>query len=284
MATQEQLHEAYLAFRIPVGSSWEVIKKRYKVLVRIWHPDRQGESLQGDAEQELKEINHFYQDVFKPHFEGGEHREDRYCLCQSVPSSQAKPEPEEPRFKEPPPEPAPAPKTEPKPEPEQQQKSKAEPETEPEIHTTFTWREPATAKKQVVVNKQRDAAVACGLAFVGLCFCSFFINSAKHTFANLFSSAPAQRQITTNTQISPAPQISYSPPASNVHAISDDTKRAIAYNKTRIDAIKRDIETLQAQIKWANKESSGQLFRELGVKEEELRQVQARTFELERRN
>ncbi|MBP7864131.1 hypothetical protein KA183_20770 [bacterium] len=278
MATQEQLHEAYLAFRIPVGSSWEVIKKRYKVLVRIWHPDRQGESLQGDAEQELKEINHFYQDVFKPHFEGGEHREDRYCLCQSVPSSQAKSEPEEPQFKEPPPEPAPAPKT----EPEQQQKSKAEPETEPEIHTTFTWREPATAKKQVVVNKQRDAAVACGLAFVGLCFCSFFINSAKHTFANLFSSAQAQRQIATNTQISPAPQISYAPVVSSVRAISDDTKRAITYNKTKIDAIKRDIETVQAQIKWAKKESSGQLYRELGVKEEELRQLQARTFELGR--
>ena len=31
MATQEQLHEAYLAFRIPVGSSWEVIKKRSHV-------------------------------------------------------------------------------------------------------------------------------------------------------------------------------------------------------------------------------------------------------------
>ncbi|MBP7864272.1 hypothetical protein KA183_21475 [bacterium] len=281
MATQEQLHEAYSAFRIPVGSSWEVIKKRYKVLVRIWHPDRQGESLQGDAEQELKEINHFYQDVFKPHFEGGEHREDRYCLCQSVPSSQAKSEPEEPQFKEPPPEPAPAPKTEPKPEPEPQQKPKAEPETEPEIHTTFTWREPATAKKQVFVNKQRDAAVACGLAFVGLCFCSVFINSAKHTFATLFSSAPAQRQIATNTQISPAPQISYAPVVNSVRVISDDTKRAITYNKTRIDAIKRDIETVQAQIKWANKESSGQLFRELGVKEEELRQLQARTFELE---
>ena len=77
------------------------------------------------------------------------------------------------------------------------------------------------------------------------------------------------------------PQISHVPVVSSVHAASDDTKRAITYNKTKIDAIRREIETLQAQIKWVNKESSGQLFRELGVKEEELRQLQARTFELE---
>ena len=277
MATQDQLHEAYAAFRIPIGSSWEIIKKRYKVLVKIWHPDRQGESLQGEAEQELKEINHFYQDVFKPHFEGGEHRDDRYCICQTVPSSQAKkesePEPEQPKCEEPPPEPEPA--------------SEAKPEPGPEFDSKFVWQpnfeskfEEAAKTKPVLSNRQRDAALACGVVFAGLCFCSVFINSTKHTFENLFTSTPAQKQITTNTQIKPAPQISYAPEVSSVRAISDDTKRAITYNETKIDAIKRDIETLQAQIKWASKESSNQLFRELGVKEEELRQLQARTFEL----
>ncbi|MBP7864238.1 J domain-containing protein [bacterium] len=277
MATQDQLHEAYAAFRIPIGSSWETIKKRYKVLVRIWHPDRQGESLQSDAEQELKEINHFYQDVFKPHFEGGEHRDDRYCICQTVPSSQAKKEsePEQPQHEEPPPKPEPAPE--------------AKPEPEPEFDSKFVWQpnfeskfEEAAKTKPVSRNRQRDAALACGLVFAGLCIFSLFINSTKHTFANLFSSAPAQTHVATNTQITPAPKISYVPAVSSVHAVSDDAKRAITYNKTKIDAIKRDIETLQAQIKWANRESSGQLFRELGVKDEELRQLQARTFELER--
>lgn len=281
MATQDQLHEAYAAFRIPIGSSWEIIKKRYKVLVKIWHPDRQGESLQGDAEQELKEINHFYQDVFKPHFEGGEHRDDRYCICQTVPSSQAKresepePEPEQPKCEEPPPEPEPAPE--------------AKPEPESEFDSKFVWQpnfeskfEEAAKTKPVLSNRQRDAALACCVAFVGLCFCSVFINSTKHAFANLSFSAPSQTQITTKNQISPAPQVSYAPAVSSVHAVLDDTKRAIAYNKTKIDAIKRDIETVQAQIKWASKESSGQLFRELGVKEEELRQLQARTFDLGR--
>ena len=277
MATQDQLHEAYAAFRIPIGSSWEIIKKRYKVLVKIWHPDRQGESLQGEAEQELKEINHFYQDVFKPHFEGGEHRDDRYCICQTVPSSQAKKEsePEQPQYEEPPPEPEPAPE--------------AKPEPEPEFDSKFVWQpnfdskfEEAAKTKPVLSNRQRDAALACCVAFAGLCFCSVFINSTKHAFANLSFSAPLQTQLTPNTQIIPAPQKSYAPALNSVGAVSDDTRRAITYNETKIDATKRDIETLQAQIKWANKESSNQLFRELGVKEEELRQLQTRTFELER--
>ena len=277
MATQDQLHEAYAAFRIPIGSSWETIKKRYKVLVKIWHPDRQGESLQGEAEQELKEINHFYQDVFKPHFEGGEHRDDRYCICQTVPSSQAKKEsePEQPQYEEPPPEPEPAPE--------------AKPEPEPEFDSKFVWQpnfdskfEEAAKTKPVLSNRQRDAALACCVAFAGLCFCSVFINSTKHAFANLSFSAPLQTQLTPNTQIIPAPQKSYAPALNSVGAVSDDTRRAITYNETKIDATKRDIETLQAQIKWANKESSNQLFRELGVKEEELRQLQTRTFELER--
>ena len=272
MATQDQLHEAYAAFRIPIGSSWETIKKRYKVLVRIWHPDRQGESLQGDAERELKEINHFYQDVFKPHFESGEHKENRYCICQSVPSSQAKkePEPEQPKYEEPPPKPENA------------------PEPEPEFDSKFVWQpnyesefQSAAKTKSASSVKQKDAALACGVVFVGLCIFSLFINSAKYSFASFTSSAPAQTPITTNTQTTPALRISYAPARSSVHAVSDDTKRTINYKKTKIDTIKREIETLQSQIKWASKESSGQLFRELGVKEEELRQLQARTFELE---
>lgn len=276
MATQDQLHEAYAAFRIPIGSSWETIKKRYKVLVRIWHPDRQGESLQGDAERELKEINHFYQDVFKPHFESGEHKENRYCICQSVPSSQAKkePEPEQPKYEQSPP------KSEPTPEPA--------PEPEPEFDSKFVWQpnyesefQEASKTKFASSVKQKDAALAFGVVFVGLCVFSLFINSAKHSFASFTSSALAQTPITTNMEATPAPRLSYVPAISSVHAVSDDAKRAITYNETKIDAIKREIETLQAQIKWASKESSGQLFRELGVKEEELRQLQARTFELQ---
>lgn len=276
MATQEQLHEAYAAFRIPIGSSWETIKKRYKVLVRVWHPDRQGVSLQSDAEQELKEINHFYQDVFKPHFEGGEHQENRYCICQSVPSSQAKKEsePEQPKYEQSPPEPDPTPEPAPEPEPEFDSKFVWQPNYESEFQE-------ASKTQSASSVKQRDAALACGVVFVGLCIFSLFINSAKHSFASFTSSAPAQTPITTNTQTTPAPRISYAPAISSVHAVSDDTKRAITYNESKIDAIRREIETLQAQIKWANKESSGQLFRELGVKEEELRQLQARTFELQ---
>jgi len=265
MATQEKLHEAYAAFRIPIGSSWDVIKKRYKVLVRVWHPDRQGESIQSDAERELKEINHFYQDVFKPHFEGGEHQDNRYCFCQTVPPSQRKkkPEPQEETISTPPPPP--------KPEPEFESKFVWEPNFESEFKS-------AVKEKYVSRFTQKDAAVACLVVFLGLSSFSAFVNFTKKSFAKSTDQvayvAPQSQTAQTSQPVLPPP----------INQISDDAKRAIVINETKMDAIKREIETLQVQIKFATKESSGQLFRELGVKEEELRQLQMRTYELKHGN
>ncbi|MDX2106796.1 MAG: J domain-containing protein [Candidatus Melainabacteria bacterium] len=267
MATQEKLHEAYAAFRIPVGSSWEVIKKRYKVLVRVWHPDRQGESMQSDAERELKEINHFYQDVFKPHFEGGEHQDNRYCICQTVPSSQTKSESskQEEKASTPPPPPPP------KPEPEFESKFVWEPNFESEFKS-------AVKTKPASKFTQKDAAVACLVVFLGLSLFSAFVNITKKSFAK---STDHIAYVAPQASTAPLPQPVLPPP---VRQISDDSKRAIVFNETKMDSIAREIATLQVQIKFAAKESSGQLNRELGVKEEELRQLQMRTYELKHGN
>lgn len=271
MATQEQLHEAYAAFRIPIGSSWDVIKKRYKVLVRVWHPDRQGESMQSDAERELKEINHFYQDVFKPHFEGGEHQDNRYCFCQTVPSSQTKGESakqEEKASPPPPPSQSPPP---PKPEPEFESKFVWEPKFESEFESAVKAKHPSRFT-------QKDAAVACLVVFLGLSLFSAFVNFTKKSFAK---STDQVAYVAPQASIAQPPQPVLPPP---VRHISDDAKRAIVVNETKMNSIAREIETLQAQIKFATKDSSGQLFRELGVKEEELRQLQSRTYELKHGN
>lgn len=278
MATQEQLHEAYAAFRIPVGSSWETVKKRYKVLVKVWHPDRQGETVKSDAEQELKDINHFFQDIFKPHFEGGEHGEDRYCLCQSVPSSQT-------LF-------------------ESQFTSQTQQEPEAEFvapsETVFRAEEIFQEEDIVSLKRRKHAAIACCVVFVGLSIFSVFTNSIKSGYSNFNVNLPTKES---GTELVPSyraqPYIAaqsapntfsagYNPPAqmavgeSTTYQISDDSCRAITANLGKMEMIKQDIETRKAQIKWASKESSGQLYRELGIKEEELRQLQARTEQLRR--
>lgn len=270
MATQEQLHEAYAAFRIPVGSSWEVIKKRYKVLVKVWHPDRQGEAIQSDAEQELKDINHFYQDVFKPHFEGGEHREDRYCLCQSVPSSQSAPQ------------------------------SQQQPEAESTAPNDSVFRTKEVFKEEdfVSTKKRNQAAIACAVTFAGLCIFSVFSNSIKSGFSNFKTCLPAKEvasKIETSHRAQPyiaansAPntfraghvQPDQEPVSKNTTpSISEDSRRAITANLGKMEMIKQDIETRKSQIKMANQATAGQLYRELGIKEEELRQLQARTEQL----
>ncbi len=91
MPTREELQEAYVAFRLPVGTDWKTIKKRYKLLVKAWHPDKQGGQGKEEVEQELKEYNHFYNDIFKIHFEA-EHTDSPHCVCQLIKEPTREPE------------------------------------------------------------------------------------------------------------------------------------------------------------------------------------------------
>jgi curved DNA-binding protein CbpA len=76
------LHNAYQVLGLEPGTSFESIKRRYKQLVMVWHPDRmQNDSGKRGAEEELKKINHAF-DALRDHFEK-HHRQDPSCDCQA---------------------------------------------------------------------------------------------------------------------------------------------------------------------------------------------------------
>lgn len=76
------LHKAYQVLGLDVGGSFELVKRRYKRLVTVWHPDRMTHDVgRHEAEEELKKINNAF-DVLKKHFEG-HHKAGSACDCQS---------------------------------------------------------------------------------------------------------------------------------------------------------------------------------------------------------
>lgn len=86
MTEQETLQKAYVTFGLEHGSSFEVVKRRYKRLIMVWHPDRfpTSEGKQ-DAEEELKRINDAKDKLFA-HFEKN-HKESGNCACREQAAS-----------------------------------------------------------------------------------------------------------------------------------------------------------------------------------------------------
>lgn len=86
MTEQEILQKAYVTFGLEYGSSLDAIKRRYKRLIMVWHPDRfpnaQGKQ---DAEDELKRINDAKDKLFA-HFEKN-HKESGSCSCREQPKA-----------------------------------------------------------------------------------------------------------------------------------------------------------------------------------------------------
>lgn len=77
------LHKAYQVLGLEPGTSMEAVKRRYKRLVLVWHPDRmQNDDGRCDAEEELKRINHAF-DILKKHFDC-QHKPGPTCDCQPV--------------------------------------------------------------------------------------------------------------------------------------------------------------------------------------------------------
>lgn len=58
----DDIRRAYAALGLPAGSSSEAVRKRYKTLVKTWHPDRFAADPQGQAEagERLRVINAAY--------------------------------------------------------------------------------------------------------------------------------------------------------------------------------------------------------------------------------
>jgi len=75
-----ELHEAYKILELPPGSDMAAVKRKYRLLSTVWHPDRMAsEDFRKQAEDKLKTINNA-RDVLKKHFET-DHRES-HCDCQ----------------------------------------------------------------------------------------------------------------------------------------------------------------------------------------------------------
>lgn len=75
------LHKAYTALGLEPGAPFEPVKRRYRRLALVWHPDRMTNAdAKRDAEEELKRINNNYEKLRK-HFES-EHRSGPSCRCQ----------------------------------------------------------------------------------------------------------------------------------------------------------------------------------------------------------
>ncbi len=75
-----KIQAAYQKLGIAPGTSLDTMKKRYRQLAMVWHPDRMP-TPEGrrTAEEELKQINNAF-DCIKKHFESG-HRQGPECEC-----------------------------------------------------------------------------------------------------------------------------------------------------------------------------------------------------------
>ncbi|MBX3077086.1 J domain-containing protein [Candidatus Obscuribacterales bacterium] len=76
-----ELHKAYQALGLEPGSAFDIIKRRYRRLALVWHPDRMSSAdAKREAEEELKKINNYFEKL-KKHFES-EHKSGPSCRCQ----------------------------------------------------------------------------------------------------------------------------------------------------------------------------------------------------------
>jgi curved DNA-binding protein CbpA len=83
MTEAESLAKAYFIFGLEPGAAPEVIKRRYKRLIMVWHPDRfPTADGRKDAEEELKRINDA-NDKLQTHFEKN-HKASGPCACRST--------------------------------------------------------------------------------------------------------------------------------------------------------------------------------------------------------
>lgn len=76
-----ELHKAYQALGLEPGAAFDTIKRRYRRLALVWHPDRMSSAdAKREAEEELKKINNHFEKL-KKHFES-EHKSGPSCRCQ----------------------------------------------------------------------------------------------------------------------------------------------------------------------------------------------------------
>lgn len=260
MPTREELQEAYAAFRLPVGSDWRTIKKRYKLLVKAWHPDKQGAGVKEEVEQELKEYNNFYNDVFKKHFES-EHSDGLDCVCQPVQG--VRQESAQEQFQE----------------AENQTQYSTEPieQIDPEV--------------EALSQKRRwQVSGLCAVAFIAILAYGYVGSKIRSMLPvpktepkNSLQAAPPNTTPKPEEPAWRAPYQSVSTPITPLQnpatpnqntKNTDDAKRSITAKESKMQLLQQDIDTLKAQIKIAQPASAGTLYRDLGSKEALMNSLQ----------
>lgn len=265
MPTREELNEAYSAFRLPVGSDWRSIKKRYKLLVKAWHPDKQGGGVKEEVEQELKEYNNYYNDVFKRHFES-EHSDGLDCVCQPV--QDVRQESAQEQFQE---------------AENQTQYSEPAEQIDPEV--------------EALSQKRRwQASGLCAIVFIAILAYGFIgskiksiVPVQKAAVQNMQSEQSSTAPPAANDKDWRAPYQSISTPITQQQLQSrpsqtirntDEIRREIVSKETKIQMLQQGIDTLKAQIKVAQPASAGMLYQELGNKEAQMRDLQQDVYSL----
>lgn len=269
MPTREELQEAYLAFRLPVGSDWRAIKKRYKLLVKAWHPDKQGGQVKEEVQQELKEYNHFYNDIFKVHFES-EHSDALDCLCQPV---------------------------------HDVQQEAAQEQFQQQENQNYEPLEPVDPEIEARSQRRRWQASACfAVAFLAILAYGFVGGKIKSIMPapktetvnpscvnpvpasqNPSSSSPSWRAQyqSISTPITQSQQAQQQPqPQPSAGRNVDDIRRDIVAKEGKMQLLQQSIDTLQSEIKMANQSSAGMLYRDLGAKEAEMKILQQDVYYL----
>lgn len=80
------IHRAYQALGLEPGAPFDTIKRRYRRLALVWHPDRMSSAeAKQEAEEELKIINNNFERL-KKHFDS-EHNSGPGCRCQPAAAS-----------------------------------------------------------------------------------------------------------------------------------------------------------------------------------------------------
>jgi len=222
-----ELHQAYQIFRLPIGSPWDAVKRRYRRLAGVWHPDRApSEDARHDMEEDLKVINNTF-DVFKKHFNGGEHMDAPGCCCQTserqhTTSDAARPGPG----------PGPSAQT----DQESQWKATAEQQTREEASRQAEGLARKTAAERLRRQERQrrcDAfqwkvAAFCGAAFILLCgFCSLSGQLQSWCHNRPSDSTRSDSATTTGSSAPASTTPSYLPPYEQPRSIGPDDSNVL---------------------------------------------------------
>jgi curved DNA-binding protein CbpA len=157
------LETAYGILGLPLGTSIDTVRLRYKRLAMVWHPDRlHNNPAKNDAEVEMAKINGA-KELLEAHFKD-EHSEEKVCQCKAKTDDDAQTNDGKGQRR--------ARRSSEDDEAEQQRKAAAQAQAQAE------WE----AKLRESETKRWDLSKKAGLVFLALFAFSFVITTIKSIF------------------------------------------------------------------------------------------------------